>query len=165
MLSAFGATTIFVRGFRELIRLNEPTQTFIERRTVPVRFDLLAVMTSTLKLVYEKRLQRHKLGLQQGKAASELPWTCSSHPLKIVVVLQGRAQANRSILVRTTSRSQELLNSYLEDQRQLRCRYCCARPDRSCHFLRLRVPESKQHEIQWSYDATGGLRISLCGLQ
>jgi hypothetical protein len=80
MLPVIGATTIFGAGFGELIRPNDLTQTCSEWSSLPVGFDLMAVTTSTLKMIYDKRLRRNNPDLDQGELTCNLLWKSSKFP-------------------------------------------------------------------------------------
>lgn len=82
LFPATGTTTIFGRGFGELIRPNDNTQICTEWKTVPTGLDIMAATTSTLKMIYEKRLRRNSPNLREGELTDNLLWSSSSDPLK-----------------------------------------------------------------------------------
>jgi len=82
LFHSIGVTTIFGRGFGELIRPDEPDQICSNWRSIPIGLDYMAVSTSTLKMIYDKRLQRLTTTLGIGELTSNTLWMSPCHPFE-----------------------------------------------------------------------------------
>lgn len=68
LVPSIGITTIFGRGFGDLIRADEPGELCPNWRLVPSGKDFLAPSVSTIQMLYEKRL----LTLEPGRSEDEI---------------------------------------------------------------------------------------------
>ncbi|KLJ10556.1 hypothetical protein EMPG_14063 [Blastomyces silverae] len=82
LIPAIGVTTIFGNGFGDLIRPDNPDTVCSHWKSVPTCMDYMATSVSTLKMLYEKRLQRVEPGLGIGEMTSKITWTSPCQPFK-----------------------------------------------------------------------------------
>ncbi|KEY74521.1 hypothetical protein S7711_08505 [Stachybotrys chartarum IBT 7711] len=104
LVSAIGVTTIFGRGFGNLIRPNDSSPICDNWTSVPIGQDYMAASVSTLKMLYERRMCRLWPGLRIGELTSKIMWlsalphrpcncsnpgtsrrTCSHDPVQFIV--------------------------------------------------------------------------------
>ncbi|KAF7541960.1 hypothetical protein G7Z17_g11861 [Cylindrodendrum hubeiense] len=88
LIPSIGITTIFGRGFGDLIRPDEPETICNNWKSVPEKQDYLVASVSTLQMLYEKRLLRIEPGLGKSEMTSKIVWTSPNHPFKACECLQ-----------------------------------------------------------------------------
>ncbi|PGH07641.1 hypothetical protein GX51_01650 [Blastomyces parvus] len=82
LIPSIGVTTIFGNGFGDLIRPDNPDTICSHWKSVPTGMDYMATSVSTLKMLYEKRLQRIEPALSIGDMTSKITWTSPCQPFK-----------------------------------------------------------------------------------
>lgn len=82
VIPSIGATTIFGRGFGNLIRPEEPLQLCSQWRTMPINEDYMAASVSTLKMLYQQRLLRMEPDLGPGEMTTKIVWTSLNPPFQ-----------------------------------------------------------------------------------
>lgn len=82
LIPSISITTIFGRGFGDLIRPNQPDAVCKFWKPVPAGMDYMAASVSTLQMLYERRLLRIGPGLSGGEMTSKIVWTSPNHPFK-----------------------------------------------------------------------------------
>ncbi|KAL7930282.1 hypothetical protein V8C35DRAFT_330632 [Trichoderma chlorosporum] len=75
-IPSIGTTTIFGRGFGDLIKPEEPLALCREWKSVPVNKDYMAATVSTLQMLYTRRLLRMEPSLGSGEIMSKIPCEC-----------------------------------------------------------------------------------------
>jgi hypothetical protein len=88
LIPSIGVTTIFGNGFGDLIRPNDPDTVCSHWKSVPTGMDYMAASVSTLKMLYEKRLQRIEPGLGIGEMTSKILWNSPCQPYKLCKCLR-----------------------------------------------------------------------------
>lgn len=88
LIPSIGTTTIFGRGFGDLIRPEEPYALCSEWKSVPEGKDYMVASVSTLQMLYERRLLRMEPGLSTGEMTSKIVWASPNHPFKSCECLQ-----------------------------------------------------------------------------
>ncbi|KAH8696893.1 hypothetical protein GQ44DRAFT_119407 [Phaeosphaeriaceae sp. PMI808] len=91
LVPPIGATTIFGKGFGELIRPKDSNSVCGLWKTVPVNNDYLAASLSTLKMLYDRRLQRMEPGLGIGEMTSKILWSSPNPPFAACQCLNNTA--------------------------------------------------------------------------
>jgi hypothetical protein len=94
LVPPIGATTIFGKGFGELIRPSNLHNSCSLWKTVPLNNDYLATSLSTLRMLYDKRLQRMEPGLAIGEMTSKILWSSPSPPFATCQCLNNTASNN-----------------------------------------------------------------------
>ncbi|RKL38933.1 hypothetical protein BFJ72_g7063 [Fusarium proliferatum] len=77
LIPTIGITTLFGRGFGDLIRADEPYLICPSWRSVPVGKDYLAASISTMQMLHEKRLLRMEPGLIGGELTKKITWVAA----------------------------------------------------------------------------------------
>jgi hypothetical protein len=80
LLPAIGATVIFGSGLGDLIVPKEPGKVCGSWGILPKHQDYMAVSVSTLKMIWEERLQRLEPNLEKGQITSKIRWIAPQHP-------------------------------------------------------------------------------------
>ncbi|KAL7914184.1 hypothetical protein GGI35DRAFT_490474 [Trichoderma velutinum] len=78
LIPSIGTTTIFGRGFGDLISPEEPHALCSEWKCVPKGKDYMAASVATLQMLYERRLLRMEPGLSLGEMTSKIVWVSPS---------------------------------------------------------------------------------------
>ncbi|KAK4078282.1 uncharacterized protein Triagg1_3298 [Trichoderma aggressivum f. europaeum] len=91
LIPSIGTTTIFGRGFGDLISPEEPHTLCSEWKSVPKGKDLMAASVSTLQMLYKQRLLREEPGLGPGELTSKIVWVSQHHQFKSCECLQRSA--------------------------------------------------------------------------
>lgn len=89
LITSYGTTTIFGRGFGDLISPEEPHALCSKWKSVPKGKDYMAASVSTLQMLYQRRPLRGKPGLNPGEMTSKIVWVSPDHPFKSCQCLQG----------------------------------------------------------------------------
>ncbi|KAH8726739.1 hypothetical protein GQ44DRAFT_613201 [Phaeosphaeriaceae sp. PMI808] len=89
LLPSLGATTIFGRGFGDLIRPMDLKSVCSSWETIPTSKDYMRVTVSTLKMLHDKRLQRLHPTSNAGELTSKLLWASTCQPFEICRCLEG----------------------------------------------------------------------------
>lgn len=82
LITSIGTTTIFGRGFGDLVSPTEPDAQCSEWKYVPKGKDYMAASVSTLQTLYDRRLLRMEPGLSPGEMTSKIVWVSPNHPFK-----------------------------------------------------------------------------------
>ncbi|KAH6890692.1 hypothetical protein B0T10DRAFT_439881 [Thelonectria olida] len=98
LIPSIGITTIFGRGFGELIRPDRPETVCTTWQSVPKGMDYMAASVSTLKMLYQKRLQRIEPGISGGEMTSKIVWTSPNHPFKLCGCFQKQGSGSNNSL-------------------------------------------------------------------
>ncbi|KAF4338945.1 hypothetical protein FBEOM_7121 [Fusarium beomiforme] len=77
LIPTVGITTIFGRGFGDLIRADEPNSICPSWRSVPGGKDFLTASFSTMQMLHEKRLLRMEPGLAGGDLTKKITWVAA----------------------------------------------------------------------------------------
>ncbi|KAJ4855789.1 hypothetical protein T069G_09157 [Trichoderma breve] len=88
LIPSIGTTTIFGRGFGDLISPEEPHALCSEWKSVPKGRDYMASSVATLQMLYKQRLLREEPGLSPGEMTSKIVWVSPNHPFKSCECLQ-----------------------------------------------------------------------------
>lgn len=89
LIPSIGVTTVFGNGFGNLIRPDDPDTVCSHWRSVPRGMDYMTASVSTLRMLYEKRLQRIEPGLGIGEMTSKILWASPYQPFKVCECLKG----------------------------------------------------------------------------
>lgn len=89
LIPSIGVTTIFGNGFGDLIRPDDSNLVCTQWKSVPTGMDYMAASVSTVKMLYEKRLQRMEPGLAIGEVTSKILWMSPYGPFKVCRCLGG----------------------------------------------------------------------------
>lgn len=83
------ATTILGRDFGNLILPDEPNQICANWRSIPTGLDYMTVSMSTLKMVYDKRIQTSATTLNKGEITKNILWASPCPPFRPCYCIQG----------------------------------------------------------------------------
>jgi hypothetical protein len=82
LLPSFNATTIFGKGFGDLMYPKDAASVCTNWKTVPTSQDYLCVSVSTLKMLDKKRMERSGPTSEVGELVSKLLWTSKCKPFE-----------------------------------------------------------------------------------
>ncbi|KAF5644346.1 hypothetical protein F25303_5944 [Fusarium sp. NRRL 25303] len=94
LIPTIGITTLFGRGFGDLIRADEPDLICPSWRSVPVGKDYLAASISTMQMLHEKRLLRMEPGLIGGELTKKITWVAAKEASLDCKCLQKQGSSN-----------------------------------------------------------------------
>ncbi|KAL4934323.1 uncharacterized protein BDV17DRAFT_5089 [Aspergillus undulatus] len=78
LIQTLGVTTIFGKGFGDLIQPSAPDVICSRWKLVPTGMDYLAASVSTLNMLYDKRLLRLEPGLGLGEMTNKIIWVSTT---------------------------------------------------------------------------------------
>jgi hypothetical protein len=90
LIPSIGVTTIFGNGFGDLILPADSNLVCSKWKSVPTGVNYMAASVSTLKMLYEKRLQRMEPDLAIGEITSKILWMSPCQPFKFCECLRGK---------------------------------------------------------------------------
>ncbi|CVL04069.1 uncharacterized protein FMAN_14837 [Fusarium mangiferae] len=94
LIPTIGITTLFGRGFGDLIRADEPDLICPSWRSVSVGKDYLAASISTMQMLHEKRLLRMEPGLIGGELTKKITWVAAKEASLDCKCLQKQGSSN-----------------------------------------------------------------------
>ncbi|KAK7409282.1 hypothetical protein QQX98_008522 [Neonectria punicea] len=106
LVHSVGITTIFGRGFGDLIRPDGADTVCKNWNSVPSGMDYMAASVSTLHTLYSRRLLRAEPDLTGCEMTSKIIWTSPHHPFKTCNCIQNQGSGS-STITSTSGRSNE----------------------------------------------------------
>ncbi|KAF7550856.1 hypothetical protein G7Z17_g5427 [Cylindrodendrum hubeiense] len=89
LISSIGTTTIFGRGFGDLIRPEQSESVCEKWKSVPSGEDYIATSVSTMQMLYERHFLRMDPDLSGGDVTGKTVWASHNHPFKACAVVFG----------------------------------------------------------------------------
>ncbi|KAI1066488.1 hypothetical protein LB506_008413, partial [Fusarium annulatum] len=94
LIPTLGITTLFGRGFGDLVRADEPDLICPSWRSVPGGKDYLAASISTMQMLHEKRLLRMEPGLIDGELTKKITWVAAKEASLHCKCLKGQGSSD-----------------------------------------------------------------------